>query len=36
MDYGDCQHRTFERRDRGVVLVTIHRPEVLKATTIVF
>ena len=32
MDYRDYQHRTFERRDRGVVLVTIHRPEVLNAT----
>jgi enoyl-CoA hydratase/carnithine racemase len=32
MDYRDYQHLTFERRDRGVVLVTIHRPEMLNAT----
>jgi enoyl-CoA hydratase len=32
MDYRDYQHLTFERRDRGVVLVTINRPEVLNAT----
>jgi hypothetical protein len=29
MDYRDYRHLTFERRDRGVGLVTIHRPEVL-------
>src|SRR5262249_318361 len=32
MDYRDYQHLTFERRDHGVVLVTINRPEVLNAT----
>jgi enoyl-CoA hydratase len=32
MDYRDYQHLTFERRDRGVVLITINRPEVLNAT----
>src|SRR5947208_4373043 len=32
MDYRDYQHLTFERRERGVVLVTINRPEVLNAT----
>jgi 1,4-dihydroxy-2-naphthoyl-CoA synthase len=32
MDYRDYQHLTFERRDCPVVLVTIHRPEVLNAT----
>src|SRR5438477_7394249 len=33
MDYRDYQHLTFERRERGVVLVTINRPEVLISTT---
>ncbi|HEV8473917.1 MAG TPA: enoyl-CoA hydratase/isomerase family protein [Methylomirabilota bacterium] len=32
MDYRDYQHLAFERRDPGVVLVTINRPEVLNAT----
>src|SRR5260370_36417050 len=32
MDYRDYQHLTFERRERGVVLVPINRPEVLNAT----
>src|SRR5438876_10749052 len=32
MDYRDYQHLGFERRERGVVLVTINRPEVLNAT----
>src|SRR6184192_395838 len=32
MDYRDYQHLTFERREHGVVLVTINRPEVLNAT----
>src|SRR3989442_4970770 len=32
MDYRDYQHLTFARRERGVVLVTINRPEVLNAT----
>src|SRR5258707_881147 len=32
MDYRDYQHLMFERRERGVVLVTINRPEVLNAT----
>src|SRR2546425_8204180 len=32
MDYRDYQHLRFERRERGVVLVTINRPEVLNAT----
>src|SRR5919204_2661739 len=32
MDYRDYQHLTFERRERGVVLITINRPEVLNAT----
>src|SRR5256885_9278021 len=32
MDYRDYQHVRFERRERGVVLVTINRPEVLNAT----
>src|SRR5437879_807571 len=33
MDYRDYQHLTFERRERGVVLVTINRPEVLNVPT---
>src|SRR5437762_14370870 len=32
MDYRDYQHLTFERREHGVVLITINRPEVLNAT----
>jgi enoyl-CoA hydratase len=32
MDYRDYQHLTFERREPGVVLITINRPEVLNAT----
>ncbi|HEV8587181.1 MAG TPA: enoyl-CoA hydratase/isomerase family protein [Methylomirabilota bacterium] len=32
MDYRDYQHLTFDRRERGVVLITINRPEVLNAT----
>src|SRR5213596_1425816 len=32
MDYRDYQHLRFERRESGVVLVTINRPEVLNAT----
>src|SRR2546429_6328542 len=32
MNYRDYQHLRFERRERGVVLVTINRPEVLNAT----
>src|SRR5256886_13209689 len=32
MDYRDYQHLTFERREVGVVLVPINRPEVLNAT----
>src|SRR5437899_4925391 len=32
MGYRDYEHLRFERRERGVVLVTINRPEVLNAT----
>src|SRR5947207_13931340 len=32
MDYRDYQHLRFERRERGVVLITFNRPEVLNAT----
>src|SRR5881398_2666091 len=32
MDYRDYQHLTFERREHGVVLITINLPEVLNAT----
>src|SRR5919201_4387116 len=32
MDYRDYQHLTFERREHGVLLITINRPEVLNAT----
>src|SRR2546423_7617412 len=32
MDYRDYQHLTYERREHGVVLITINRPEVLNAT----
>jgi enoyl-CoA hydratase len=32
MDYGEYQHLTFQRRDHGVLLITINRPEVLNAT----
>ncbi|HXH05460.1 MAG TPA: enoyl-CoA hydratase/isomerase family protein [Vicinamibacterales bacterium] len=32
MDYRDYQHLLFDRRDHGVVLITINRPEVLNAT----
>jgi enoyl-CoA hydratase len=32
VDYGDYRHLLFERRDNGVVLITINRPEVMNAT----
>jgi enoyl-CoA hydratase len=32
MDYGEYQHLTFQRKDHGVLLITINRPEVLNAT----
>src|SRR2546428_9092620 len=32
MDYRDYQHLRFERRERGVRLITINRPQVLNAT----
>jgi len=32
MDYRDYQHLVFERRPKGVVLITLNRPEVLNAT----
>ena len=32
MDYADYQHLTFDRRQSGVVLITINRPEVMNAT----
>jgi enoyl-CoA hydratase len=32
MDYGDYRHLRFERRDNGVVLITIDRPDVMNAT----
>src|SRR5437016_11574944 len=32
MDYRDYQHLTFERREHGVLLITINRPQVLNAT----
>ena len=32
MDYRDYQHLTFERREHGVLFITINRPEVLNAT----
>ena len=31
MDYADYQHLVFERREHGVLLITINRPEVLNA-----
>ena len=34
MDYGDFEHLRFERRDNGVLLVTIDRPEVLNAANL--
>src|SRR5262249_54057076 len=32
MDYRDYRHLLFERRDNGVVAITINRPEVMNAT----
>ncbi len=32
MKYGEYQHLLFERKDDGVPLITINRPEVLNAT----
>ncbi len=32
MDYSDYRHLLFERRDNGVVVITINRPEVMNAT----
>ena len=32
MDYSEYQHLLFERKDDGILLVTINRPEVLNAT----
>ena len=32
MDYSQYQHLLFERRDNGVLLITINRPEVYNAT----
>ena len=32
MDYAKYQHLLFERRDDGILLITINRPEVLNAT----
>ncbi|HEY6394491.1 MAG TPA: enoyl-CoA hydratase/isomerase family protein, partial [Candidatus Binataceae bacterium] len=32
MNYNEYQHLLFERRDDGVLLITINRPEVLNAT----
>jgi enoyl-CoA hydratase len=32
LDYAQYQHLTFQRREHGVLLVTINRPEVLNAT----
>jgi enoyl-CoA hydratase/carnithine racemase len=31
MDYSDYRHLLFERRDHGVLLITLNRPEVLNA-----
>lgn len=32
MDYADYRHLAFDRRDNGVLLVTLNRPDVLNAT----
>lgn len=32
MDYSTYQHLLFERRENGVLLITINRPEVYNAT----
>ena len=32
MDYADYRHLVFERKQNGVLLITINRPEVLNAT----
>jgi len=32
MDYSEYQHLLFERKDDGILLITINRPEVLNAT----
>src|SRR5579863_6607685 len=32
MKYGEYQHLQFERKDDGILLITINRPEVLNAT----
>ena len=32
MKYGEYQHLLFERKDDGILLITINRPEVLNAT----
>ena len=34
MDYGDFQHLRFERRDNGVLVITIDRPEVMNAANL--
>ena len=31
MEYGDFQHMTFERREPGILWITLNRPEVLNA-----
>ncbi len=32
MRYDEYQHLIFERREKGILLITINRPEVLNAT----
>ncbi|HXM89171.1 MAG TPA: enoyl-CoA hydratase-related protein, partial [Candidatus Acidoferrum sp.] len=32
MKYSEYQHLLFERKDDGILLITINRPEVLNAT----
>ena len=32
MNYADYQHLLFEKKDNGVVLITINRPQHLNAT----
>lgn len=33
-DYGEFEHLRFDRRDDGVVLITLDRPEVMNAANV--
>ena len=32
MEYSEYQHLLFDRKDNGVMLVTLNRPEIMNAT----